>query len=67
MEKDLVCGKTISDAEVVQVDKGASKYATKREHNGKWFYFCGLMCRTRFIANPDQYIKQAPPGVAKKG
>ena len=58
MEKDLVCGKAIGDDEVKLVDRGASKYSTKREHEGRRYYFCSLMCRTKFIANPDMYIKR---------
>ena len=43
MQRDPVCGKTLSDAEVDEVDAGTSRYATKKEHADRWHYFCGLM------------------------
>ena len=57
MQRDPVCGKTLSDAEVAEVDAGTSRYATKKEHADRWHYFCGLMCRMKFTGNPVAYLK----------
>ncbi len=57
MQRDPVCGQSLSDDEVRQVDSGTSRYATKKEHQGKWYYFCGLLCRTKFVANPIAYAE----------
>jgi len=59
MQKDPVCGKALSEQDVRLVDQGTSSRATKHEHEGRWYYFCGLMCRTRFIADPKKYLKDA--------
>ena len=53
---DMVCGKAVTDADVQ--DKGATA-ATKRYHEGQWFYFCSLACRQKFIANPEAYIAKS--------
>ena len=47
MEKDVVCG--------MQVDP--AKAAGKSEYNGKTYYFCSTMCKTRFDGNPQHYAK----------
>jgi YHS domain-containing protein len=47
MEKDVICG--------MQVDP--AKAAGKSEYNGKTYYFCSKMCKTKFDANPSQYAK----------
>jgi Cu+-exporting ATPase len=47
MEKDVVCG--------MQVDP--AKAAGTSQYNGKTFYFCSKMCKTKFDANPAQYAK----------
>jgi Cu+-exporting ATPase len=47
MERDVVCG--------MQVEP--NKAAGKSEHNGKTYYFCSQMCKTRFDAAPDKYAK----------
>lgn len=47
MEKDVVCG--------MQVDP--EKAAGKSTYNGKTYYFCSSSCKTRFDANPGQYMK----------
>ena len=44
--KDLVCGMT--------VNPGAAKFSA--EHAGRKFYFCSAGCRTKFLANPQQYL-----------
>ena len=47
MEKDVVCG--------MQVDP--AKSAGRSEHNGRTYYFCSTSCKTKFDANPDQYVR----------
>ena len=47
MERDVVCG--------MQVDP--AKAAAKSEYNGKTYYFCAKVCKTKFDANPSQYAK----------
>jgi YHS domain-containing protein len=47
MEKDVVCG--------MQVDP--AKAAATSEYNGKTYYFCAKSCKTKFDANPAQYVK----------
>ena len=47
MERDVVCG--------MQVDP--AKAAASSEYNGKKYYFCAKICKTKFDANPQQYVK----------
>ena len=47
MESDVVCG--------MQVDP--AKAAATSEYNGKTYYFCAKICKTKFDANPSQYVK----------
>lgn len=47
MEKDVVCG--------MQVDP--AKAAGSSVYNGKTYYFCSKVCKTKFDANPAQYVK----------
>jgi YHS domain-containing protein len=47
MEKDVVCG--------MQVDP--AKAAAISEYKGKTYYFCAKVCKTKFDANPDRYVK----------
>jgi Cu+-exporting ATPase len=47
MEKDVVCG--------MQVDP--AKAAGSTEYNGKTYYFCSKGCKTKFDANPSQFVK----------
>jgi len=42
---DPVCG--------MQVDP--AKAAGKSDYDGKTYYFCSKMCKTKFDANPSQY------------
>ena len=66
MAKDPVCGKEIDEAQARsqtgQTVHGASEVdpqeGTRMFHNGSWHYFCGLECRTKFIASPDTYLEQ---------
>ena len=47
MEKDVVCG--------MQVDPATA--AGKSDYKGKTYYFCSAGCKTKFDANPSQYVK----------
>jgi YHS domain-containing protein len=47
MEKDVVCGMQVDPAKAA----GSSQYA------GKTYYFCSKGCKTKFDANPAQYVK----------
>jgi Cu+-exporting ATPase len=47
MEKDVVCG--------MQVDP--EKAAATSVYNGKTYYFCAKVCKTKFDRNPAQYVK----------
>lgn len=47
MEKDPVCG--------MQVDP--ARAAATSEFEGKTYYFCAKVCKTKFDANPRQYVK----------
>ena len=66
MAIDPVCGKEI-DEESVRRTTGTTEYGanevdpqqgTRRFHEGKWYYFDTLDCRSKFMANPAQYIQQ---------
>ncbi len=67
MAKDPVCGKEIDEAaaraQTGQTRGGASEVdpqkGTRSFYNGKWYYFCGLECRTRFLASPQTYLEKA--------
>src|SRR3989304_6225010 len=46
--KDQVCGMTVTATSA----KGHSEYG------GKIYYFCNPKCKTKFDANPAQYLKE---------
>ena len=62
--KDLVCGAQIDtdavDGTVGQTSSGAARSdpskGTKRLHEGTWYYFDTLACRTKFMAAPEKYL-----------
>ena len=64
MAKDVVCGKEIDEeqarAQTSQTAHGASEVdpqqGTRIFHDGLWLYFCGLDCRTKFLASPETYL-----------
>ncbi len=70
MAIDIVCGKEVRDsavnAAVGQVSSGAPETdpaaGTKRFYKGRWYYFCSMACRHRFVATPDEYIARASSG-----
>lgn len=47
MAKDPVCG--------MEVDEKTAKYKTA--HMGKTYYFCCLMCKEKFEADPHKYME----------
>lgn len=47
MATDPVCKMTIDE----------TKAAGKSEYDGKTYYFCATGCKTKFDANPRQYVK----------
>ena len=47
METDVVCGMKVDPA----------KAAGQSQYNGKTYYFCTKVCKTKFDANPSQYVK----------
>ncbi|HKT78883.1 MAG TPA: YHS domain-containing protein [Vicinamibacterales bacterium] len=40
----------------MQVDEKTA--AATSTHNGKTYYFCAVVCKTKFDRNPEQYLKQ---------
>jgi Cu+-exporting ATPase len=47
MATDPVCKMTIDE----------NKAAGKSEYHGTTYYFCATGCKTKFDANPQQYVK----------
>jgi YHS domain-containing protein len=46
MVTDPVCKMTIDE----------NNAAGKSEYNGKTYYFCAMVCKTKFDANPSAYV-----------
>ena len=67
MARDPVCGKDIDEAaaraETGQTRHGATEVdpqtGTRQFHDGKWYYFCSLECRSKFMAGPQSYLEQS--------
>ncbi len=67
MAKDPVCGKEIDEEQARnqtgQTMHGAAEVdpeqGTRMFHNGVWMYFCGLECRSKFMATAESYTGQA--------
>ena len=66
MPKDPVCGKEIDEGEA-RAQTGVTRYGatevdpqqgTRSFHEGTWYYFCGLDCRTKFLASPATYLEK---------
>ena len=61
--KDLVCGRELDTSEMNQavgtVPGGAPEVdpskGTRRFHEGQWYYFCSLNCRSKFMASSETY------------
>jgi len=47
-------GQTAHGAKEVDPTKG-----TRQFHDGKWYHFDTLECRSKFMARPETYLKQA--------
>jgi YHS domain-containing protein len=47
-------GQTAFGAAEVDPEKG-----TRRFHDGKWYYFDSLDCRSKFMVTPDTFIGEA--------
>ncbi len=45
--RDVVCGMTIDPAQA----------AATTEHRGETYYFCAPICKMRFEADPERYLK----------
>jgi YHS domain-containing protein len=64
MAKCPVCENEIDEvaarAETGQTAFGATEVdptrGTRRFHDGKWYYFDTLDCRSKFMASPDAYL-----------
>jgi len=41
----------------MQVDENSA--AGRSEFNGKTYFFCALVCKAKFDANPQQYAKSS--------
>lgn len=50
LEKDIVCGKEVDPDAVLTTG------VTRWIHEGNRYYFCGLRCRNKFVADPDVYL-----------
>ncbi len=48
MEKDIICGMKIDE----------SKASAKTNYQGKEYSFCSLVCKERFDAEPEKFIKR---------
>ena len=66
MPQDPVCGKTIDEDEA-RAQTGMTRHGaaevdpqqgTRSFHDGAWYYFCGLDCRTKFLASPASYLNK---------
>ena len=62
---DLVCGREVAEGDVDAVtghvpggapERGSGTGA-KRFYKGRWYYFCSLECRLKFMATPDEFIE----------
>jgi len=51
MAKDPVCGKEVDEQHWL------ARRGEKATHEDKTYYFCGLMCKQKFILNPQKYIE----------
>ena len=47
-------GQTAYGATEVDPEKG-----TRRFHDGQWYYFDSLDCRSKFMASPNSYLGQS--------
>ncbi len=57
MAIDPVCGMTVRE----DAAKGVSDYAGKR------YYFCSTICKKKFDADPEKYLRQSLDPMAGRG
>lgn len=62
MPKDPVCGK---DLEPGSVSLTSGRGPTKHYHDGVWYYFCSLRCRSLFVNGIEGYVSKAERPGAK--
>ena len=55
MKKDAVCGMDVGED---------TKFTTL--HGGRKMFFCSHDCQTKFIKNPDEFIKAQTPESARE-
>lgn len=64
MVKDPVCGTELDE---VAIRRGGSvtsdgvavvnpQQGTRQLHDGRWYYFCGIECRSAFMGTPEKFI-----------
>ena len=57
----LEIDETAARAETGRTAHGATEVdpemGTRRFHDGRWYYFDTLECRTKFMATPDSYLE----------
>ena len=61
-----VCGKGMDEAGVrsggSQTEDGVAvvnpSQGTRQLHEGHWYYFCGIECRTKFMGTPEEYTTE---------
>lgn len=67
MAKCPVCGRDVDEA-AARAATGRTPFGAKEVdpsqgtrgfHDGKWYYFDTLDCRSKFIVSPAAYLKQA--------
>ncbi len=60
-----VCGKEV-DEQAAKTTTGFTAYGasetdptkgTRQFHDGKWYYFDSLECRSKFLASPETYVR----------
>lgn len=50
-ELDIPVGMTVAGSPELDPTRG-----TKRYWEGVWYYFCGLVCRSKFDSTPSEFI-----------
>ena len=49
MAKDPVCGMTVDEKTA----------AGRSDYQGKTYYFCAAICKTRFDASPEKFVRNS--------
>ncbi|MDY6908110.1 MAG: YHS domain-containing protein [Chloroflexota bacterium] len=53
MARDPVCGREVDE------QNWLAKRGEKATYQDQTYYFCGLMCKQKFIMNPAKYLETA--------